>query len=216
MTTSIWPDARLIDAYLPDYDFSRVENRVIDAPTDVVFEVMRHFDCLMIHSPITDLALFVRSLPEKLVKQQPGLPPPTPPMPRFTLSTLFEERTPEHASLVGAWVGLAEQPGRAIVFGAVGKPWLPRMEWKLVRSGDLAGFSEPGWAKLVASLSVREYDAQRSVITYETRTKTTDTDSLTRFHRYWMAVSPFVGAIMRALLRTVDELSVEHGAQAAS
>ena len=126
-------------------------------------------------------------------------------MPRFALGTLFDERTPEQESLVGAWVGIAEHPGRALVFGAVGKPWMASVEWKFVPSADLPGFDEPGWAKLVASLSVREYDARRSVLTYEARAKTTDTDSLIRFHRYWIAVSPFVGAIMRALLRTVEE-----------
>jgi len=215
VTTTIGPNARLIDAHLPDYDFCRVERRVIDAPADAVYEVVRHLDCLMIHSPITDLALFVRNLPEKLTKHRSGGHPTTPPMPQFSLSTLFEERTPEQESLVGAWVGIVEHSGRALVFGAVGKPWLARVEW-CVPPGDLAGFNEPGWAKLVASVSVQEYDARRTVLTYEARTKTTDTDSLTRFNRYWIAVSPFVGAIMRSLLRTVDEQLTQHREQAAS
>ena len=216
MTTTIGPNARLIDAYLPTYDFSRVERREIEAPPAAVFDAVRHLDCLMIHSPITDLALFVRNLPEKLAGPRPGEQPATPPMPQFMLSTLFDGRTPEQDSLVGAWVGIAEHPGRALVFGAVGKPWLARVEWKRVLSDELAEFDEPGWAKLVASLSVESVDTHRSVLTYEARTKTTDTDSLIRFNRYWIAISPFVGAIMRSLLRTVDQAVDGYRGQAAS
>lgn len=216
MTATIGPSASLIDAHLPDYDFSRLERRAFDAPAAAVYEAVRHLDCVMIHSPITDLALFVRNLPEKIAGPRSPSRTSTPAMPRFPLSTLFEERTPQQELQIGAWVGIAEHPGRALVFGAVGKPWLARVEWGNVASQELAGFMEPGWAKLVASLSVEALDAQHSVLTYEARTKTTDTDSLIRFHRYWIAVSPFVGAIMRSLLRTVDDALDDYHGQAAS
>ncbi|MDH3247861.1 MAG: hypothetical protein OEQ47_02815, partial [Acidimicrobiia bacterium] len=54
-------------------------------------------------------------------------------------------------------------------------------------------------------VSVREYGSRRSIVTYEARTAMTDDDSRERFGRYWTVVSPFVGTIMRAVLRTVDE-----------
>ena len=103
------------------------------------------------------------------------------------------------------WVGLAEERGREIAFGAVAKPWMAEIEWKTVPPFDFAGFAEPGWAKIAASISVREYGSQRSILTYEARTAMTDDASRERFGRYWMLVSPFVGTIMRAVLRTVDE-----------
>jgi hypothetical protein len=197
---------------MPAYDFVRIEQRVIDAPTADVYKVMRDLDCLMIHSPITDLAVFVRHLPSRLVPAEPGQVSKTPPMPRFRLSALFEERSPEQERAIGAWVGIAEQPGRSLVFGAVGKPWKARVEWRSVQPGEVATFSEPGWAKIIASLSVQGLDDRRSLLIYEARSTATDTDSRERFHRYWLAISPFVAAIMRAMLRAVEEQMTEESA----
>jgi hypothetical protein len=121
------------------------------------------------------------------------------------LSGLFDREGFERHETLEGWVGLAEERGREIAFGAVGKPWLAEIEWKTVPPEDFAGFDEPGWAKIAASLSVREYGAKRSILTYEARTGMTDDESRDRFNRYWTVVSPFVGSIMRALLRTVAD-----------
>lgn len=205
MTTSLEPPIRDIDEFMPAYDSIRVEQRVIGAPAHAVYKMVRDLDCLMIHSPITDLAVFVRHLPNRLGRAEDAPIARTPPMPRFRLSALFDAQSPEVERSTGAWVGIADHPGRALVFGAVGKPWQARVEWKLVEPSEVATFDEPGWAKIVASLSVQELGPRLSLLTYETRSSATDADSRDRFRRYWFAVSPFVAAIMRSLLRTVDE-----------
>jgi hypothetical protein len=66
-----------------------------------------------------------------------------------------------------------------------------------------AAFDEPGWGKIAANLSVRPYGNGRSLLSYEARTAMTDEESRKRFGRYWTVVSPFVGVIMQATLRTV-------------
>lgn len=208
MTTALQRNTLLIDEYLPDFDETRIEHLVIDAPTDRVFETMRNVDFLMVHSPITDLAMFVRSVPEKVGRLTRRGEPPAPPLPALRLAAMFDRQGFDREDVLEGWVGLAEERGREIVFGAIGKPWLADIEWRTVPSEEFAGFDEKGWAKIAASLSVREYGARRSILTYEARTTMTDDESRDRFHRYWTVVSPFVGTIMRALLRTVaDEVS---------
>ena len=213
MTTALQRNTLLLDAYLPEFDETRIEHLVIDGPTDAVYEATRNVDFLMVHSPLMDMAMFVRSLPNKVGKITRRDQPPTPTPPSLKLAAMFEDVDPDPDAALEGWIGLAEERGREIVFGAVGKPWMADIEWKTVPVEDFAGFDEPGWAKIAASLSIREYGTARSLVTYEARTAMTDQESRDRFHRYWMVVSPFVGTIMRALLRTVAESTVE-GAQA--
>jgi hypothetical protein len=205
VTIALESNTMLIDEYLPDYDFTRIEHLVIRAPTAAVYETVRDLDLLMVHSPIADAAMFVRGLPDRIAKMRRRNEPPSPPLPALKLSALFDREGFDHAATLEGWVGLAEERGREIAFGAVAKPWMAEIEWKTVPPFDFAGFEEPGWAKIAASISVREYGSQRSILTYEARTAMTDDASRERFGRYWMLVSPFVGTIMRAVLRTVDE-----------
>lgn len=213
MTTALQRNTLLLDAYLPEFDETRIEHLVIDGPTDAVYEATRNVDFLMVHSPLMDMAMFVRLLPNKVGKLARRDQPPTPTPPSLKLAAMFEDVDPDPGAALEGWIGLAEERGREIVFGAVGKPWMADIEWKTVPVEDFAGFDEPGWAKIAASLSIREYGTERSLVTYEARTAMTDQESRDRFHRYWMVVSPFVGTIMRALLRTVAESTVE-GARA--
>ncbi len=205
MATALESNTLLIDEYLPEYDFTRIEHRVIEAPTTEAYETVRGLDLLMVHSPIMDAAMFVRGLPEKIMNIRRRNAPPPPPLPTLKLSGLFDRQGSEVAETLDGWVGLAEERGREFVFGAVAKPWMAEIEWKTVPPFEFAGFEEPGWAKIVASVSVREYGSQRSILTYEARTAMTDDESRARFRRYWLVVDPFVGTIMRAVLKTVDE-----------
>lgn len=66
-------------------------------------------------------------------------------------------------------------------------------------------FDEPGWGKIACSISALPYGAHRSLLTYECRVTTTDAESTRRFRRYWWAVRPFVGHVMRATVATIDQ-----------
>lgn len=205
MATALEQDTLLVDEYLPEYGFIRVEHRVAHASVTPTYEAMRSLDLMTVHSPITDLAMFTRTLPERVNRLFGREVEVSPPPATLRLGDLFDgARKGETATLEG-WVPLAEERGRELVFGAVGKPWMADIEWKTVPPFEFASFSEPGWAKIAASVSVRPYATGRSILTYEARTAVTDSDSERRFRRYWSLVSPFVGVIMRAVLRTVDE-----------
>jgi hypothetical protein len=110
----------------------------------------------------------------------------------------------ELGTAMPGWLRLGEDPGHELAIGAVGRFWTPTIEWHDV--GTPAAFldlDEPGWGKIGVSFSVRPYGAHRALSSYECRTRTTDERSGAAFARYWGAIRPFVGHIMRATLRTV-------------
>jgi len=106
------------------------------------------------------------------------------------------------------WLALGEVPARQLVFGAVGKVWPPDIDWKAVPSDALRDFAEPDLAKLAGGFSVRHYGSDRTLLSYEARTKGTD-DARRKFLRYWWLVQRFVGYVMRAALVTVKDLAEE-------
>ncbi|WP_020635394.1 hypothetical protein [Amycolatopsis alba] len=81
-------------------------------------------------------------------------------------------------------------------------------EWLRVEAGEFAGFGEPGYGKIVLSLSVRSYGDRHSLLTYDIRVTLTDSVSLSRFRRYWMVASPLIknihGATLRAIARDAE------------
>ena len=203
--------ALLIDGILPQFDETIVEHLVIDATLDTVYAAVRGMDFLEISSPLMDAAMFVRGLPEQIgrkVRREESARAPD----SARLADLFDGTG--ESELFGDWVGLAEDPPREIVFGAAGKVWQPEIEWKQVPAAEFAGFDEPGFAKIAAAFSLREYGEDRTLLTYEARTANTDADSKRRFRRYWWLVKVFVGVVMRAALRTAKTLSEKEEAPA--
>lgn len=204
MTTETRVGGMLIDEFLPDFDETIVEHLVIDAPPAEAYEVVRNMDFLSIHSPMMDAAMFVRAAPIRIgrwIRRTPAPPPP----PAMRLADMFEGRAdPE---ILEGWVGLGEEPGSELVFGAVGKVWQPDIDWKPVPPDEFADFAEPDFAKIAAGFSIRSYGAGRSLVSYEARTAGTDDESRQRFRRYWWLVRPFVGVIMRAALSTAQDLA---------
>ncbi len=184
----------VLDAMLPAFQLTRFENVLVEARAHPAFCAARHFDHLHAHSPLFDLALWARGLGDR-VRRRSLEPPAT-----ARLADLFAD-----AGGTGAWVPLGERPDRELAFGAVGKVWQPSVEWRRVEPADFAAFNEPGWAKIGAAICVLPYGENRCVLTYETRTQCTDEESLRHFRRYWHAMSPGIGVVLRATLRGVKE-----------
>lgn len=101
---------------------------------------------------------------------------------------------------------LAEEPGREVVVGAIGRPWTPR--GGLRRDVDFRSFAEPGYAKIAFNLLV-----EHETLSTETRVLATDAGSRRRFRAYWLVVRPFSGLIRRLGLRAARRraLSAESG-----
>jgi hypothetical protein len=191
----------LLDGALPKFGFSRLECVALAAAPPVAYEAARGLDLLTIRSPLVNAAMSARGLPERLR----GRSMPTPPSLR--VADLFD--TAGEAWEGQPWVALGENPGRELVFGAVGKPWRASIEWRRVEPEHFTSFDEAGWAKMAAAFVVHPYGTQRSLLTYEARTACTDPASTARFGRYWTLVSPGVGVVLRGTLRAVKAAAEE-------
>lgn len=85
----------------------------------------------------------------------------------------------------GGWTLLDERPGEEIALGLVGKFWRPVISYVGVSSAEFKAFSEPGYAKHVYSLGVRELDGGTTLLRGEMRVATTDAHARRWFRRYW-------------------------------
>ena len=98
---------------------------------------------------------------------------------------------------------MAEDPGREIVFGAVGRFWNGPIEWRTTSAETFASVTDPDTARIAANLAVLPYSGGRVLLTYETRTAATDESARQGVERYWRFLSPFVGIVLRAVLRDI-------------
>ncbi len=180
----------LLDRYVDAADASVAAHLIVDAPSDVTFEAARTLDLLEVRTPLLAASFWARGLPAKLLRR-PQPPPP-------------EQLTLEGDLSLPGWMLLDQEPGREIVFGAVGVFWTPTIRWNLdVAPPEFAAFDEPGWGKIACNYSTPSYGERRTLLTYECRTLTTDDESRRLFHRYWWLIRPFVQHIMDATVRTI-------------
>ena len=98
------------------------------------------------------------------------------------------------------WGVLDERPGRAIVMGAVTKPWEPNVTFRALAPDVFARFAEPGFVKIAWTLEA-EPDGAGSIARTETRAVATDAGSRVRFRRYWRRVWPGIVVIRWVALR---------------
>jgi hypothetical protein len=180
-----------VDEFALEPDFDAMEHMVADVPPEKMYAALRHLDLLTVHSRIADLAMWVRDLPERLNRRVPRRVPT-----RLTFDDLVASED---------WVLLGEQPGREVIYGAIGRFWTPIVRMEQVSVADFVQYRRSGRGKIVAAMSVRPYGRRSSLVTYDIRTILNDPMTRRIFGLYWRTVSPFVRSIMRATLRTAAE-----------
>lgn len=191
-------EATLIDRYLPRFDVTQIEHLVVDADTATTWTALTELDLLRVHTPLLDAAFAARELPAKVGGWlgRPRSAPPPPP-----------ELKPAGGDVeLPGWLSLGRVEGHEIALGAIGRFWQPTIEWYDVSEmtpDEFAAFDEPGWGRIAASISLRPYGRDRTLVSYEARTATSDPDAARKFGRYWRLVRPFVAHIMRATLATL-------------
>lgn len=104
-------------------------------------------------------------------------------------------REPIWTQMLGraGFVQLAEEPGREVVAGAIGRPW--NLLEPLRRGVDFAAFDEPAYAKMALG-----FHALDGLLTTETRVLLTDDEARRRFARYWRVVGPLSALTRRSWL----------------
>jgi hypothetical protein len=99
------------------------------------------------------------------------------------------------------FVLLAEQVGKEVVLGAIGKFWRPDSGISRVDASEFQSFDDPGYAKAAMNFRVDELGPDRCLLVTETRVLCTDASSRRKFRLYWSAIGPFSGAIRHVMLR---------------
>jgi hypothetical protein len=175
-----------IDEVLPRFDVNVVQHVVVNADPVTTYHALLRAD--LAANPVVTLLVRIRDLPNRLRHPQHSKRPHG----RFTLADAV-------ASDFG-WVRMRDEPGVELLAGLVGKFWRRDYEVVTVQPEEFAGFARPGYAKTVAALSMRPYGRDRTLLSYESRTATTDARSRRLFAAYWFVLRPFVTQLLRAVL----------------
>lgn len=187
----------LIERLLPRPDAVRAEHLLVQGDPASVYERVMSADFVETWrgSPAVRFLFGARALGERAVSTVAGRAP-------------REEAPPASMRLAdmtehGEWVRLGEDPPHEIAFGTIGRFWSGETTWEEIDAADFGGFDRPGFARIACDFSLRAYGAQRTLVSYECRTQATDPESRRAFLRYWRPLSPFIGVVLRAQLRTV-------------
>lgn len=169
------------DEFLPTYDVSDAVAVLVAADTARTWNALMEVDLIEVgrHEPLVGILGGIRMLPEVLSQLAHGRLPPAPPK-RMRLIDAADR-----PAAGGGWTLLGRSDGASIALGLVGKFWRPVIEFADVRAEDFRDFDEPGWAKTIYELSVRDLGGGRTLLEGLMRTATTDERSRRWFKRYW-------------------------------
>jgi hypothetical protein len=172
-----------LDRFMPTYDVSERHETGVRAPMTLTYAAARDLDLQrsgLVRAILKSRKLIMRDEGEEMDRRP------------------FLEQV--HAM---GWGLLQEVPGRAMVFGAVTKPWESEVRFHPLPPAKFAAFRSPGWAKIIWTLEVDPATRDRSVFRTRTRVATTDATARKRFRSYWSKVKPGVMLIRQQALGLV-------------
>ena len=164
-----------IDQFLPHYDVMARYETTVPASVKRAYAAARHLD--MRESTIIRMLYRLRGMPAR------GL----------TLDGMIDT----------GFVLLADDAGREIVLGLVGRFWTPSGYLEKVDAAGFAAFHQPGLAKVAFNIAFTPLSDTSSKVTTQTRVYCPDNTSRRRFRLYWMLISPFSGWIRKEWLRLI-------------
>jgi hypothetical protein len=199
-------DFELAENFLPVYDVSDAVATVADADRETAWRALLDVDLLKLghEAPLVGMLGALRMLPEIVGHLLHGERPAKPP------DSMRLRDLPSIPMYEGGWILLGERPGEEIALGLVGKFWRPVIEWARITSADeFVAFDEPGFAKTIYDLSVRELGPNRTLISALMRTATTDEHARRWFRRYWTlgvgsGAHILVGALLESARRAAE------------
>ena len=148
----------LLDRILPTWDVRETHGIRIDAPAAQMLDAVR--EATPADAPLLRALFALRGLPAAA---------------REPIWTQMLSRA--------GFAQLAEERGREVVAGAIGRPW--NVFERLRRDLDFLAFDEPGYAKMALGFHVVD-----GLLTTETRVFLTDGEARRRFGHYWRVVGP--------------------------
>lgn len=184
-----------LDRFLPLYDISQRHETTVKAPAPMTFAAARNLDL----SRSAAVRLVLQS--QKLFLGGRG-------------AALQRRPFLDQVHAMG-WSLLADVPGRAMVFGAVTRPWETNMRFRPIAPEQFSGFQERGWAKIIWTLEVDPAPEGRSVLRTRTRVATTDAVARKQFRSYWSKIVPGVVLVRQQALGLVKSDAERRARQAA-
>lgn len=175
-------ESRFAEEFLPVYDVSDAVATVAEADKATAWQALLDVDLLQVgrEAPLVGVLGALRMLPELVGHLLHGERPAKPP------ESMRVRDLPSIPMYEGGWILLGERPADEIALGLVGKFWRPVIEFARIGSaGEFRDFEEPGFAKTVYSLSVRELGPSKTLVSGLMRTATTDEHARRWFRRYW-------------------------------
>ncbi len=199
-------DSQFADDFVPVYDVSDAVATVARADREAAWEALLDVDLLKVgrEAPLVGMLGALRMLPEVVGHLLHGERPAKPP------ESMRLRDLPSIPMYEGGWILLGERPGEEIALGLVGKFWRPVIEFARIESADeFRAFEEPGFAKTVYALSVRELEPGTTLFSGLMRTATTDEHARRWFRRYWTfgvgsGAHILVGALLDSARRAAE------------
>ena len=169
---------------MPDFDVVEYHETVVDARSTDVYRAALSVD--LGRSLPVQVLFAIRSVPAYLTgKRKPSR--------SMTIGDLTE----------AGFVNLAEEEGSELVFGAVGRFWLPTSDIRQIAADDFVAYDEPGTCKAVMNIKVEEHGS-KTILSTETRVVGTDATARRLFGVYWKVIGPFSALIRRILLTSIQ------------
>jgi hypothetical protein len=201
------PEPQLAEAFLPVYDVSDAVATVAETDRETAWEALLDVDLLKLgrEAPLVGMLGALRMLPEVVGHLLHGERPAKPP------ESMRLRDLPSIPMYEGGWILLGERPGEEIALGLVGKFWRPAIEFARIETADqFRAFDEPGFAKTVYDVSVRELEPNKTLLTGLMRTATTDEHARRWLRRYWTfgvgsGAHILVGALLDSARRAAED-----------
>ena len=197
------------DEFLPTYDVSDSVAVVVDASPARTWDALMEVDLIDVgrRKPLIGILTLVRMLPDivrGLVRGKLPAPPP---------KQMRLRDTADMPASDGGWVLLGDEPGESIALGLVGTFWRPVIAFAQVDREQFRDFAEPGYAKTVYELSVRELSDGRTLLSGLMRTATTDDHARRMFRRYWtFGVGSGAHVLVHGVIDRAREIAESGGA----
>ena len=196
----------LAEDFLPAYDVCDAVAAVAEADRQRAWDALLDVDLLTVgrEAPLVGVLGALRMLPEVVGHLLHGERPAKPP------ESMRLRDLPSIPMSEGGWILLGERPGEEIALGLVGKFWRPVIEFARIETAEeFRAFGEPGFAKTVYALSVRELEPKKTLLSGLMRTATTDEHARRWFRRYWTfgvgsGAHILVGALLDSARRAAE------------
>ena len=176
---------KLIDDFLPKYDFAEVHEIQVQAPIEVTYQKVLDLD--LSRSRIIRGLFKLREMPAFFSSRNRD---------REKLGLTFEGLEKSGFILLG------KNPSEEIILGLVGRFWTPSGGIRPLDIDGFRKFTEPGFAKTVWNFYLSEKENQ-TVLSTETRIACMDDRSRRNFKIYWTFIRPFSGIIRQEILKVV-------------